>query len=636
MSGIAGIVHLDGAPVDRDALEAMTQAAAWRGPHGIHHWYAGGVGLAHLALHTTDESAREMQPLQADGGALVLTADARLDNRDELARDLAPDLPAGRAATDGELILAAYERWGRDCPDRLLGDFAFAIWDGRRRCLFAARDVMGMRALHYRASPGRLAFATEVKQLLALPDAGRALSERAIGAYLAEATPQPGWTFYDGIERLSPGHALELDAAGLRYWQYWDPIAEASDAPEAGDAVEAFVERFTEAVRCRLVGSERVGLLLSGGVDSGSIAAVAGKLRADGALVDVDVRTFSFAYDELTECDERETSGGIVRHYDLASHDVPGDNEWPLRNVLAHGPDEDEPYLYRTQQLMDTAIEHVARSGARVLLTGQHGDSVFGDWVFDYLDQARSLRLRSLWQDVTAHSHREGVPHWSVVRDRLLRPLPPLLWPHHRLRPVRRALRAAWHRGAPRYPSWIDERFARRIGLTGIVEFQSPSPDLRGHGRRARYARALSAEVERSTVLMERRLARVGLAYADPWADRRLLRFALSVPQGVLSPAGDNKGLVREAMRGIMPEPARIAMGKGSIEPLYRRGVLDRGTSTVFALLDGSRAAERGYVNGDRLREAYERFLRGDLTPDRDWSALWNVLTLEMWLRRLP
>ncbi len=145
MSAICGIVHFDGAPVDAAALRAMTGAAPHRGPDGVRYWMGDAAGLAHLAFHVTPESVRETQPLISTDGRYVLVADARIDNRDELLAALRgePDLPP--APTDADLILAAFRRWGEACPERLLGDFVFAVWDTANRRLFLARDALGGR-----------------------------------------------------------------------------------------------------------------------------------------------------------------------------------------------------------------------------------------------------------------------------------------------------------------------------------------------------------------------------------------------------------------------------------------------------------------------------------------------------------
>ena len=186
MSGICGIYNFDGAPVQSEVLFQMGESAAHRGPDGTGYWFEGSVGLVHQSLTITAESLREVQPLVSERGDLVLTADARIDNRDDLIRSLTTkEYLTEPDPTDADLILNAYECWGTDCPAHLIGDFAFAIWDAAKQSLFAARDPMAMRAFYYRIEPRRMLFATEVKQILATPDVPIRIFESAVGAHLA-------------------------------------------------------------------------------------------------------------------------------------------------------------------------------------------------------------------------------------------------------------------------------------------------------------------------------------------------------------------------------------------------------------------------------------------------------------------
>src|SRR3989442_1012999 len=205
VSGIAGLWRLDGRPTEPAELDRMLARLAHRGPDGAGAWRHGPVALGHRMLHTTPESLRECQPLVGTTGDLVLVADARIDNRAELC----PLLPAPSDATDAELILAAYERWGEHCPEHLLGDFAFAIWDGRAQRLFCARDHFGVKPLYYHHRPSRLfAFASEIKGLLALADIPRRLNETRVAAYLVPLFEDKEVTFYEEIVRLPPAHRM--------------------------------------------------------------------------------------------------------------------------------------------------------------------------------------------------------------------------------------------------------------------------------------------------------------------------------------------------------------------------------------------------------------------------------------------
>ncbi|MBD0318781.1 MAG: asparagine synthetase B, partial [Gemmatimonadetes bacterium] len=283
MSAIFGFAHLDGEPALADSLPAMDAALASWGPDGRGAWRDGPCALGHRLLHNTPESLAERMPLAGRGG-VVLVAAARLDDRDGLFHALGVPHEARAAMPDGELVLRAYERWGEECPSRLLGDWALAAWDPERRRLFVARDQYGQTALYYHASPRFFAFASGHAALFALPRVPRRLNE----LHLAEVFF--GWpgdgtaTLWEEVKRLPPAHCLTVSEAGLAVREYWRP----QDAPQirlgSDDAyVERFMELYGEAVRCRLRSHRPVSSTLSAGLDSGSVTALAAReLRARG------------------------------------------------------------------------------------------------------------------------------------------------------------------------------------------------------------------------------------------------------------------------------------------------------------------------------------------------------------------
>lgn len=203
----------------------MMGRLAHRGPDGAAAWLEGSAGLAHCRLRTTPESLDERLPLTGAGGSLVLTADARLDNR----TDLAAALGCEPATTDAELLLAAYLRWGPQAPEYLLGDFAFAIWDAQRQRLFCARDHLGVKPFYYHHNPGRLfCFASEIKALLALPQVPAELNEVRVADYLLPMLEDQEITFYRQIVRLPPAHRMTVTRRGACLERYWalDPERE--------------------------------------------------------------------------------------------------------------------------------------------------------------------------------------------------------------------------------------------------------------------------------------------------------------------------------------------------------------------------------------------------------------------------
>ena len=287
MSAICGIVELTDKPVTLEAIERLMDAVSVYGPNGSGIWREGSAALGHQMLHVTPESQTETLPWHDAESGLVITADAILDNRDELidALNLKDALSSvkgaeGEEIPDSLLILQAYRKWGEGCAVRLLGDFAFAIWDARARKLFCARDHIGAKAFcYYYDGVRHLVFAPEIRPLLALPNLPLLFDETAIYLLLTNRQlPDCEMTCYRNIRHLPPAHTLTLSASGLTLKEYWRP----EDAPniryqQEGAYVERLRELMQQAVRCRLRSVFPIGAHLSSGIDSSAVAVIAAR-----------------------------------------------------------------------------------------------------------------------------------------------------------------------------------------------------------------------------------------------------------------------------------------------------------------------------------------------------------------------
>lgn len=610
----------------------MAEAAAYRGPDGIRYWSSGPAGLANLALNITPESFCERQPLVGRCGELVLTADARVDNREELIPALlAEGYLRGRYHTDADVILASYRCWGEGAPARIIGDFAFAVWDSMRERLFAARDAMGTRPLYYRAEPRRLLFATEIKQILAAPGVPARIFEPAIGAFLAGQAGPPEWTCYEGIVQLPPSHALTVDADGVRVRRYWDIDPDYRiEYKDEEEYAEHFAEILREAVRCRMRSTKPVGIFLSGGMDSGSVAATAGSLLRRGEMEGhPGFRAYSWAFEEFAQADERHISDRIARHYDLPVTRVPADSCWPLKDYPEHGPDRGDPFLPFFRCLADSTLSAAREEGTGLMLTGGLGDMMVGSAIFGYLDQLREGRWREMRDDLRDHGRLWNVQRRRLVGEYMLKPLQESLLPPGRAGWLRGPCRRALGRPGP-YPGWIRPEFARRVHLEDTLRRSMPPLSVSGFARSARYRAVFWPVSTRDTVTWEIGNARYGLGDADPFGDRRVASFVLAVPQEVLNGAGEFKRVARRAMRGIMPEEARKNAGKIDPRPLFDAAIRDRARDTVQSLMEKPRVEAYGFVDGQALADHVNAYRRGD-HGRLHW---WHTLTLEMWLRR--
>jgi asparagine synthase (glutamine-hydrolysing) len=633
MSGICGVISLDGQPVPVTVVEAMAAAAPHRGRAVLQvSDDRSGVLIKQARVIGATPGETSRSPDRA-----LVVADARIDNAPELRTTLLRYGYLREGAGDPEaLIAAAYEAWGEHCADRMVGDFAFVIWDPQRRRVLAARDPLAMRSLFFRVEPSRrLLFATEAKQLLAAPGVPVRIFEPAVAADLLASFGRPEWSFYDGLEQLAPGHTLIVGPDGRRVRRFWavDPESRV-DCRGVGECAEELRRVFTDAVADRLDHESRTGVMLSGGVDSGSVASVAGWLVERGAVRTPGLHAFSWAFDELDQCDERHISRHIVDRYGFVSTDVPADDAGPLACFPEHLPDQDDPFLGGFQPLIEHTLAAARAEGVGVMLGGDRGDLVIGDSGVSYLRLLQARQARALKEEMSEHRRAVGDP-W------------PLIFRRHLLEAVAGRLR----RRTPReWFSWTSQK-ARRTGSTGPLEPQHPEwlrpsfleqsasqvvhddghevHDRLGFARRRRHDMIFTPLHLRGVAWSERTYARYGVSFADPFSDRRVVELALALPQSVINRPGDqSKPLMRAAMAGVMPERARADADKILPLPLYERG-LRRQAALVRELLAHPQVEARGWVDGPVLREHYERWLQGGaLRPE-----FWWTLQVEIWLR---
>ncbi len=624
MSGICALVTFHGGAVEQVALERMAAAAAHRGAEGTAAWTGEGAGLVQQLL-PIGAYDRPGPPPRAAG--LVAVADARLDNRRELSAHLLRGgaIVEDATATDAEVILAAYRLWGDACPAKLIGDFAFVIFDERRRRLFAARDPLGMRPLYHRVEPRRrVLVSSEIKQLLAGPNVPCDIDELGIASTLAGPYLPADRTVYAGIAQLAPGHALAVDACGSRTWRYWRPdphrLLDCDDATCAA----LFREALAESVAARMGVGRPVGIFLSGGMDSGAIASTAGWLRERGVVEPVSLHAYSWAFHELSDSDERGVSDLVVAHYGLDATAVPADDAWPLAGYPDHGPDRDDPYCWVYQALIERTLERCRAEGMRVILGGDRGDELTGDWVYDELGLLLAGRARDALADVRRAAADTGLPAATAVRRAVVRPLLEACLP----RPVSAVRRVCEHH-TPWLP-WVDDALARRVDLGDVIADACKPARFDGPSRTLRAGRVFMAQGARIAVLQNRTRARYGMGFADPFSDRRLVELVLSLPQWRVQRRGAPKQLARAAMAGVMPELARNKAAKTFPLGLFDRGFRDRAVDVVEGLLSDSRAAANGWLDAEVVRAVYDEYRTiGDTAHD-----FWWPLCVEMWLRR--
>lgn len=403
MCGIVGIVssRVDLSP---ERLIAMRDSLAHRGPDDAGVWAAtdGSASLAHRRLSIIDLSRNACQPMVDRLSGVAIVYNGEIYNYRELRRELISKGHVFRTDSDTEVLLAAYHEWGRECLTRLNGMFAFAIYDEAHRTLFAARDRAGKKPFFYTDSGGDFRFASELKALMADPDFPRVMSMEALNFYLTYGYVTGDRSILQGVKKLLPGHALWLDGAGrIRVWRYWDlPPAPTREEPTPAllDELEAIL---TDAVRLRLVADVSVGILLSGGLDSSLVTALAAR------ATDAPVRTFTITFPDHPDYDEARFARIVARQFGTEHHELVAEpTSFDLLPRLAW--QFDEP-LASSSTIPTYLVSRLVREHATVALGGDGGDELFGG--YSHYSRLQHLSRLQRWVPAAA---RRGISDLAV------------------------------------------------------------------------------------------------------------------------------------------------------------------------------------------------------------------------------
>jgi asparagine synthase (glutamine-hydrolysing) len=536
MSGIAGIVNLDGAPVGVAGLQRLAASLSFRGPDAGEVWSEGPAGLAHTLLRTAHESSGERQPASLDG-TVWITADARLDARNELIRKLeARGVSCRGASADCELILRAYAAWGEECVRELLGDFAFAIWDGRNRRLFCVRDPFGIKPFYYARLSSALVFSNTLNAVRAHPDVSERLNEAAIADFLlAGLNRNPATTVFADVLRLAPAHTLTWSGEGLRLKRYWTlPVDGSIRYRRGSEYVEHFSDLFSQAVEDRL-GTEPAGVFLSGGLDSSAVAATARRLRRN-AGEESGLHAFTISFKQLPGDAEPRFAGIVAAHLGIPVHELRADHDslfhrW--EQTLAGAPEPvDDPFLSSHLDGFRKLSAH-----CRVALSGEGSDNLMH---FEMWPYAAQLVQRRQWPSLMMNLGSYARWRWRLPRPGL----------RGRLQQLRGAPEPS-----PPCPTWLQHDFAARIGLADRWREARNYPPGPVHPARPRAS--ASMRLPDWTHMFEQNdpgVTGCGVEVRYPFLDLRLVGYLLALPP---VPWFVEKELLRRAMRGQLPEEVR-------------------------------------------------------------------------------
>ena len=505
-----------------------------------------GLGCCHFPA--TPEAAGEPVPSVHAASGVVVTADVRLDNREELIAALGLGSKFG-GTPDSVLLAEAYLKWGENCPEHLLGDFAFAVWDARQECLFAARDHFGVKPFYFTTDGSRFAFATEPRALLGLPGVSGEINFPALAVALADIYDNSDQTVYRAVRSLRNAETAVVARGGVRISRYYRPDPERRILMRSdNEYAEAFREILFRSVKRRLRSSGPVGCMLSGGLDSSAVTCVAATVSS------TPLEAFSLIYPQRPECDERRYIQTVVRRYDLPWHPVEVDERRSLEDVHRLVENLQAPNVPLGTFANGSVCREAAACGMRVVLDGHGGDETVS---LGY------ERLRELFDDrkifLLAYEYMKFAsvdPEMNGWRG-LLRVLTNIGLAGR----IKRRLQLTVNRWQGKAPSstaatpwpFIDARLVRDAGLLERSEaMKAAQVEARARKRWHHYTITQTSQ-ERGFEDLRRLADTRAIELRYPMWDKDLVEFCLALPARQKLRHGYTRTVMRSAMRKVVP-----------------------------------------------------------------------------------
>ncbi|RKD23183.1 asparagine synthetase B [Ammoniphilus oxalaticus] len=633
MSAITGIYNINDEPIQMEQGRKLMQALERFPADDASVWHSHNVFFGCHAQWITPESVGELLPYYDSERQLAITADAIIDNREELFERLGIKRDRRKTMTDSELILLSYSKWGEESPKYLIGDFAYMIWDEKKQQLFGARDLSGYRTLYYYRDNVRFAFCTTIEPLLSLPYVEKKLNEEWLAEYLAITGPintaSESTTPYKNVDQIPPSHSFVVRGNHIKLTRYGFLNArETLKFKSNEEYVEAFQEVFQEAVISRLRARRKIGAQLSGGLDSGAVVGFAARALRDSQQ---KIHTFSYIppkdfvdftpnYMIANETPYIQSTvqyvGGIIPHYlDFKGRDS-------YTEIDSYLDVMEMPYKFFENSFWIKGIfEAAAEQGIGILLNGDRGNFTvsWGSTYDYYASLLKRVKWVRLFQELHQFSSKVGGPRLGrlpIVAGVAFPKLEQMLSPG-----------SGW-----RLPSMINPDFANKSGVYdrlqeyGINRKKGWVTDLGIYREREIFFERLFPW-NTGNALTTKLSLRYGLWKRDPTNDARVVRFCLSVPEEQYVQNGMDRALIRQSTKGYLPDEVRLnqtVKGVQGADWVYRMIPFWNKFLKEAELLTQDGITLQ-YLNGEVIKSALEKARQGpkiELATDPEYKLL--------------
>lgn len=603
MSGFIAIYNTNDKPVQARLLTSIVESLKFRGPDKQKIWIDGSIGLGHALFQTTNEAKYERQPATLDSQVWI-TCSARIDDRKNLVNKLNMKKEINLDKTpDSELILHAYRKWGEDCLEHLLGDFAFAIWDNQNKKIFCARDRFGMKQLYYTQANNEFLICNTLDTIRQYSKVNKNLNDKAIAGFLLfgdHTWLDKSLTVLENVYSLLPAHTLVFQNNEMTINRYWDipknlPLIKYK---KKSDYIEHFLEIFKTAVEDR-IRTPSIAISLSGGMDSTSIAATIRELEKENKIKPLKLQAITSVYDRLFSSKERYYSGLVAKHLSIPIHYLPADDYpfFKLSDLTPVRPLE----LYNHTYWLN--FEKTVASYSRVILSGDAGDEIlkYSPAIHSVKEENSFKLIYDIFKLSKQYGKRPALGLRSLLKEK----------------DNSDALATPYS-----FPNWLNPKFSEDVQIKSLWENMWRKKEQQPHLRHPNAYNALLSPdwntddmyMQTDFTLSEKR---------NPFLDVRLVEFLFSIPS---TPWFFHKHILRESMKDFLPQEIvnrpKTVLGNMHIEILNE--------PKLKSIDNWEEAPElSNYI----LKDKIPRFLNSEIDESTSYLNL-RILLLNNWLKK--
>jgi asparagine synthase (glutamine-hydrolysing) len=615
MSAITGIFYRNGRNGEPKLIQKMNESLSHRGPDGSDVWCDGSIALGHLMLQTTPESLHEKLPHHDSTSGLVITADARIDNRKELSVEL--DIEDKEYISDSYFILKAYEKWGENCPEYLLGDFAFAIWDENEEKLFCARDHMGVKPFYYYLDDDLFVFATEIRALFCVPGVPCKLNEKMVAFFLMSINDNKS-TFYENIFSFNPAHSISINSKKGKKRKYWE-LNEKSEIimDSEEEYAQKFRELFREAVNCRLRSAYPVGFQLSGGLDSSSVLCMAKEIFKGKKRNSKKIQSFSLIFNDIP-CDERFYIKKVTDTGAINPNFVLGDEINPLENVEKVLRHHEQPIYTPNIALIWNLCKKMQEKNIRIVLGGEGGDPVVSHGQYYLRDLAVTWKWKTLFQELYKYSKNDNEKSfYGLFKNNIVFPMIPEY--------IKKPIRPAYNNTSE--ISILNKEFGQKIKAEKYLKDMYRTNNDNNTAKKNHYHK-ITEKLLSPMQLVDKINSAFSLESRHPFYDKRLIEFCYAIPTNIKFRSGWSRYILRIAMTGILPKENQWRTDKTRLNYYYERNLLLYEKELLDETINSENRIVENYVDINTVKNLYQLYLEGKTNST---YKLWLILMVYLW-----